>query len=256
MPDIGPFIRTDFKEVDKRDELRNVLGWVQGDIDKVPLITDEGKPFGVISERAMLGRRIDPKARIEGYVLTTRAVTPEATVDDVMSRMAEFRAAHLPVEDGKGGTAGYVAALDIVKQKLPAGTHASDLAMRVTTLREDQMLSEAHHAFSQEYVDFLPVMDGNGRISGVVPRKTLIMMDARYDSNKGRKDAGGNRIHPQKEALAHFVDGTAPVLDGGAPLHKVIDAVRDFGCAIVRDANGGIAGIVTAQTLVQRATGR
>lgn len=256
MPDIGPFIRTDFKEVDKRDELRNVLGYIRGDVSDVPVITDEGRPFGIVSERAMLGRRIDPKARLEGYALTTRAVTPAATIDEVMARMGEFRAAHLPVQNEKGLLAGYVSALDIVQDKLPRDAKARDLALPVTVLREDQTLSEAHHAFSQEYVDYLPVLDAQGQPSGVVPRRTLISMDSRYDTSKGRKDAGGERIHPQKEPLSGYLDTRAPVIDAGAGLGEVVQKVRDFGCCIVRNGNGGLTGIITAETLVQRASGR
>lgn len=258
MPDIAQYVRTDFREVDKRDELRTVLGWIRGDTATVPVVMDDGKPFGIVSERAMLGRRIDPKAKVEGYALTTRAVTAETTLADAMARMAEFRAAFLPVENNRGKLTGYVSALDFVHEHLPRETRARDLAIRVTTLREDQTLSEAHHAFHQEYVDFLPVLGKDGRIAGVVPRKTLILMDARQSSDKGRKDAGGERVHPQHAELTHYLDSNAPVIDGNAPLPEVIKAVRDFGCVLVHNANGDgtVAGIITAETLVQRAQGK
>lgn len=256
MPDIGPLIRTDYKEVDKRDELRNVLGWVRGDTSKLPVVVDDGRPFGVVSERAMLGRRIDSKAKVEGYTLSTRALTSEATLEEAMARMAEFRAAHLPVADDRGKLAGYVSAVDVARAHANgAQMRAAELATPVTALRLDQTMSEAHHVFSKEYVDILPVIDAQGRASGVVTRRMLISMDLNA-MDKGRKDAGGEKIHIAREPVSGYVEENAPVIDGSTPLQQTIAKVEQFGYVLVKAANGQLAGIITPQTLMERLRGR
>ena len=256
MPEIAPFIRTDYKEVDKRDEVRNVLGWIRGDTSTLPVIVDDGRPFGVVSERAMLGRRIDSKAKVEGYTLTTRALTPEATLEDAMSRMAEFRSAHLPVADGKGKLAGYVSAVDIAREHANgAKIRADDVATPVTALRPEQTMSEAHNAFSKEYVDYLPVIDAQGRAAGVVTRRMLISMDLNA-MDKGRKDAGGERIHIDREPISGYMDEHAPIIDGSTPLQQTIAKVEEFGFVLVKAGNGQLSGIITPQTLMERLRGR
>lgn len=253
MADISSHIRTDYKAVDKRDEIRNVMGWLRGDTGKMPVIVDDEKPFGLVSDRALLGRRVDPRAKVEGYTLNTRALTPQATLEDAMARMAEFRAAYIPVEDAKGKLAGYVSALDIVREQGGAnGRTARELCVPITVMRENQTLNEVSHVFGKEYVDYLPVVDAKGRVSGVLPRRTLVQMEAGQIQQMGRKDAGGERIHPLQGTIDGYVDNTAPTVPANASFDTVLQKIEDFGCAIVQGEDGTVVGIATAETLVQQ----
>src|SRR5438876_7265450 len=108
MATIESILRADFKPVDKRDEIRMVLGWLSGDSDKVPIVVDDDKPMGILNERALMSRRLDQKAHIEQFTLATRALPQTATLEEAAARMREFRAAYLPVEDKRGKVAGFV----------------------------------------------------------------------------------------------------------------------------------------------------
>ena len=115
MATIENLLRTDFKAVDKHDEVRTVFGWITGDAKDVPLIVDDGKPVGILNERALMSRRLEQKAKLDPYTLMTRALPLNATLEAAAARMREFRAARLPVEDARGKLAGYVTAIDIAR---------------------------------------------------------------------------------------------------------------------------------------------
>lgn len=248
IPDIHDLVRTDYKAVDKRDGLHSVMGWIKGDTDKVPIITDGGRPFGIVNDRALMGRKLHHNAHVEHFTLTTRALPHNATLDDAMARMAEFRAAHLPVEE-KGKLLGYVSAVDLVRESGVECT-ANDLCVPVTTLREDQTLGEALHVFSQEYVDHLPVLDAQGRPRGILARRRILQLEADYADGHGRKDAGGNPVTFLDNPVQGFTDN-AVTLPPTAASEDVLDTLESWGYALVEDKGGQFVGIVTPETLAR-----
>lgn len=87
------------------------------------IVKDGGKVTGILSERDVV-RRI----RTEGPGVLSRTVAdcmtkspitcgPDATLDDVLSRMTEKRIRHLPVVDG-GKLIGVISIGDVVKRKI------------------------------------------------------------------------------------------------------------------------------------------
>lgn len=253
MADISSLVRTDFKAVDKREPLHAVKGWLTGDAEKVPIILDDGKPMGIVNERAIMGRHLDPNAHIQQFALATRPLTPETSVEDARAQMAQMRAAYLPVSDKKGKLLGYVRAIDLARGSLN-GEMARELAVNVTNLREDQTLGDAVHAFNKEYVEFLPVLGRDGRLGGVLSRSDVIKME--FDGgDKGRKDAGGEKIRFLDDAVGGLMDTATSVLSPDARPEALLDRLEEHGYAIVGAANGKPLGLVTPETLF-RARGR
>lgn len=251
MADIHDLVRTDFKEVDKRDGLHAVMGWVKGDTDKVPIVTDGGKPYGIVNDRALMSRRIDHHAKIEPYALTTRALPATATLEEAIARMAEYRAAHLPVEE-KGKLVGYVSALDVAREA-DWGRTARELCLPVTALRAGQTLGDALHVFTQEYIDYLPVLDAQGRPGAVLSRKRVLHMGAEA-GERGRKDAGGEKLHFLNDPVEGFTDPSV-TLSPDASQEDVLETLEEWGYALVQDGDGRFLGIVTPETLARAAPG-
>lgn len=252
MPGIDHLIRTDFKEVDKRDEVGSVLSYLTGGTAKPPIITDDERPVGIVNDRALMRRRFDTAAHLEGFLNATRAVTPDAKMDDVVQRMLTHRAAYLPVEDAKGKTKGYVRALDVAKE-LDLGGNAGSAAVRVEPLREDQTLGDALHLFAKEYLDHLPVVDASGRVTGVLSRSVLLALGAATGRTKGRKDANPNPIDPLDMPVSGHLESAFETvgIDTAAP--EVLETVERFGHAVVLDRTGRFYGIVTDETILQGA---
>ena len=249
MATVESILRTDYKAVDKRDELHAVMGWLQGDAKKVPIVVDDGRPFGILNERALISRKLERNAHVSNYALATRALPWNATLEDAAARMSEFRAPYLPVEDAKGKLLGYVTALDVAREVV-TDRKPADLAVPVTLLKEDNTLGDAVHFFSKEYVPVLPVMDGDGKVRGVLPRRTVIRMEGET-GNRGRKDAGGEKFHILNDPVGGFMDDAPVVLPAASTFDEVMDKLETDGYAILQERNGTLLGMVTPETLMR-----
>lgn len=252
MTGISTYIRKDFKAVDKREALNSVMGWLTGDAKKCPVIVDGEKPFGVVNERALMGRSLDGNAHVAQFTLTTRALRPDTSVEEARARMSEYRVAYLPVEDERSRVIGYVTAIDLARDVLN-GERARDLAVPVTQLRESQTMGDAVNAFHKEYVDFLPVMGEDGRLTGVLPRSHVLRFEFNA-GDKGRKDAGGEKFTMLHEPVSGFMDEAPHVLPPTADRTTLLDTLEDVGYAIVGSPERA-EGIVTPETLF-RSNGR
>lgn len=249
MATVESILRTDFKAVDKRDDLHAVMGWLQGDAKKVPIVVDDGRPFGILNERALISRKLEKSAHVHNFALATRALTPQATLQEAAARMAEFRASYLPVEDAKGKLLGYVTALDVARE-MGTARRPADLAIPVASLKETNTLGDAVHLFAKEYVPVLPVMDGDGRVRGVLPRRTMFRVETEV-GNKGRKDAGGEKFHILNDPVGGFMDEAPAVLPAASTMEEVLDTVEQSGYAILQERNGAFLGLVTPETLMR-----
>lgn len=249
MATVESILRTDYKAVDKRDELHAVMGWLQGDSSKVPIVVDDGRPFGILNERALIGRKLERHAHVHNYALATRALPWNATLQEAAARLSEFRAPYLPVEDAKGKLLGYVSALDVARETV-TGRRPADLAVPVTMLKEDNTLGDAVHLFAKEYVPVLPVMDGDGRVRGVLPRRTVLRMEGET-ANRGRKDAGGEKLHILNDPVGGFMDDAPVVLPAASTFREVMDKLETDGYALLQERNGAFLGMVTPETLMR-----
>ena len=249
MATVESFLRTDYKAVDKREELHAVMGWLQGDAKKVPIVVDDGKPFGILNDRALISRKLEKNAHVHNFTLATRALPLNATLEEAAARLAEFRAPYLPVEDARGKLVGYVSALDVARATVN-GRRPSDMAVPVTMLKESNTLGDAVHLFSKEYVPVLPVTDGNGRVRGVLPRRTMLRIESEV-GNRGRKDAGGEKFHILNDPVGGFMDESPVVLPAAASFDEVMDKLESDGYAILQERNGAFLGMVTPETLMR-----
>jgi len=249
MAGLESLVRTDFKAVDKRDPLNSVMGWLTRDTGKRPVVVDDGKPFGIVNERALMSRRLDSNAHVHQFTLATRALDANTSIEDARARMAEYRASYLPFADAKGKLVGYVSAIDLAREGLD-GENARDLSVAVTFLRETQTLGEALNAFNKEYVDFLPVLRDDGRIAGVLPRASLLQM-AFNAGDRGRKDAGGEKSTLLHDPVSGFMDEAPRMSAPNAAAEGLLDTVAEAGYAIVGSLERP-EGIVTAETLFAR----
>lgn len=252
MDDLSTLLRDDVKPVDKRDGIHTVMGWLTGQTDKVPIVLDDERPFGIINERAIMSRSLDPRAKVDAYVTPTGAVATDTPLEDVARRMSEHRAQHLPVADPRGRLAGYVAATDVARETIPRFT-AADVCLPVQVLTESHTMGDALNVFTKEYVDYLPVANANGRISGVLPRRAVLSVEFNAGS-KGRKDAGGEKFTLLSAPLHGFMDEAPVIVKPDLAHEALLEILEESGYAVVQDASGRLMGVVTPATLL-RATG-
>lgn len=247
MAQVEAFLKINYKVVDKTDPLSNVLGWLRGDSNVVPIITDGETAFGIVNERAMMSRKIEHKAHLEHYTLPTRSIAKTATTQEAAARMSEFRAPYLPVHDANDKLCGYVTALDVTRDA-DVARNARDLAMPVKGLEESETLGDALHRFTEEFVPFIPVMN-DGHIVGVLPRRQIVRMGFNA-SDKGRRDNNGEKTNALTQRVGGFMEAAGSTLRPNASTSAVLDVVEKWGFAIVTERDGRMSGLITPETLV------
>lgn len=259
----GIRVRDDFYTVDKRDPLRKVQGTIQGDRDDVPILVDQGKPFGVLNERGMVQSRINLNEKLEDYAVGTKLLAPEASVDEAVRVTLTSGLRWVPVAED-GDAVGYVAAEDLflaVAEEETREVTAWELAQDGPVLEEDQTLGAAIRSFREEArtLHVLPVVDAQGKMSGAIQRRSVIEAQEMEDQSGSRpfhKDTGGEQPGPTDSRSEWPVDGLADAHfqavgpDDG--LGAVAEVVEDFGFAFVaedREPQGVVTPLTALRTL-------
>ncbi|WP_441394256.1 betaine/proline/choline family ABC transporter ATP-binding protein [Bacillus velezensis] len=113
-------------------------------------------------------------------------VTPEKTLSAAIQLMRAERVDSLLVIDEKNVLQGYVDVEMIDRKRRQAVTVAEVLERNLYTVRSGTLLRDAVHKILKRGVKFVPVLDEDGRLTGIVTRASLV--DIVYDSIWGEEN--------------------------------------------------------------------
>ncbi|MHB8584540.1 MAG: CBS domain-containing protein [Thermoplasmatota archaeon] len=253
---IDELVRTDFRAIDKREELRVLIGWLRGEAREVPIICDGRRPYGVLNERSILNSQFSPAEKIERHVTGVPVLAPGTAVVDASQSIAENRVPFLPVGTEKGAT-GYVRAVDLIRKQasLFRGSTAEQLLVPVPIIDTTATMSDVIHHMRKAVALGLPVVNPEGVLSGVVRFEDAmeLLTDAR---RQGRRDMDGNAERPRFDAVADLVDGTFQTVSPTASLQTILAALEEDDTVIVADAAGHVTGALTAASVASSLAAR
>ena len=112
-------------------------------------------------------------------VMTDRPVTvaPEATIDDAISLLLDYRVSGLPVVDTEEHLLGVISEIDIIdlvyEGDIESSTVGDHMSRNVHTLQAEDSLDDAAGLFCGKPVRRFPVTD-EGRLVGILSRRDLI----------------------------------------------------------------------------------
>ncbi|MFJ9204546.1 betaine/proline/choline family ABC transporter ATP-binding protein [Bacillus velezensis] len=113
-------------------------------------------------------------------------VTPEKTLSAAIQLMRAERVDSLLVIDEKNVLQGYVDVEMIDRKRRQAATVAEVLERDLYTVRSGTLLRDAVHKILKRGMKFVPVLDEDGRLTGIVTRASLV--DIVYDSIWGEEN--------------------------------------------------------------------
>ncbi|MDV5128882.1 betaine/proline/choline family ABC transporter ATP-binding protein [Bacillus amyloliquefaciens] len=113
-------------------------------------------------------------------------VTPEKTLSAAIQLMHAERVDSLLVIDEKNVLQGYVDVEMIDRKRRQAVTVAEVLERDLYTVRSGTLLRDAVHKILKRGMKFVPVLDEDGRLTGIVTRASLV--DIVYDSIWGEEN--------------------------------------------------------------------
>ncbi|MBE2249381.1 MAG: CBS domain-containing protein [Myxococcus sp.] len=106
------------------------------------------------------------------------SIRPDAPLQQAAAEMRLGRVRHLPVVDGRGKLVGVIAHIDVEKTLLHGKglTVADAMATEVITVREDVLAADAARLLLSRKVGSLPVVDGKGRLVGLVTEADFVRL--------------------------------------------------------------------------------
>jgi IMP dehydrogenase len=179
--------------------------------------------------------QVDRVKRSESGMITNPVTTtPDATVAEVDALCGQFRVSGLPVVEGDGRLVGIITNRDMrfVSQFEKSTTFVRDVMTRTPLITAPEGIDpdSAIAIFAQHKIEKLPLIDGNGRLRGLITVKDF---DKSEQFPNATKDDGGRlRV---AAAIGFFGDAWERAM-------TLIDAGVD--ALVVDTANGDSAGVI------------
>ena len=194
--------------------------------------------IGILHRNLSIAEQADMVDRVKrsesGMVSNPVTTTPDATVAEVDHLCATYRVSGLPVIDGEGVLVGIITNRDMrfVSDFEKPSTYVRDVMtkMPLITGRVGMDPDEAIAIFAQHKIEKLPLVDGAGRLTGLITVKDFDKSEQYPDATKD--DEGRLRVGA---AMGFFGDAW-----------ERAEALRDAGVdvLVVDTANGESAGVL------------
>ncbi len=185
--------------VDSGATLSEALGkMMENNIHTIPVM--EGKKYaGMVSYREILRRKsVNPQSKIANFAIRTTGVETSTSLENIIKDLKDSGLHAIPVLR-KDTLVGIISRTDIIRKIADIIDSASILCRDVMStnpisVQPDDMIEQAREKFKSLDVTELPVVDSQGRLSGIL-RISDISQDLlgkkekiRYGQYKGTKD--------------------------------------------------------------------
>ncbi|MCU0623403.1 MAG: IMP dehydrogenase [Gemmatimonadaceae bacterium] len=200
--------------------------------------------IGVIHKNMSIDRQaaeVDRVKRSEsGMILNPITLTPSATLREAVALMKRFRISGVPVVDGEGTLVGIITNRDLqFERQLDRPLQQAMTATGLVTAPEGTTLDEAETVMAKHRIEKLPVVDGAGRLKGLITVKDLHKRRQYPDANKDR--FGRLRVAAAIGAGGDYLARAKALVEAGA------DAI------VVDTAHGHSEGVLQAAAAVREA---
>jgi IMP dehydrogenase len=135
--------------------------------------------LGIIHKNMSIERQADQVRRVKrsesGMILDPVTLDIDSTLNDALKIMREFKVGGIPVVDKQGMLAGIITNRDIRFQKNPKRPVAEIMTKEnLVTAREKISLEEAEDILQQYKIEKLPIVDGSGKLVGLITYKDIL----------------------------------------------------------------------------------
>lgn len=238
------WIASDVRAVEGKEPLARVLGWLRGESDARPIVTEDGHPKGIVNTRALTGRGIDEERQVRKVMFPVPVLSPADDLTQVARRFSETLAPYLPVANGKDIAGCLPAAAGLVA--FGDGPRAEQCMAPVPTLSPSDTMEHALKAFGTTYLDQLPVLDERGRIRGALRRQRAMRVHEFGRRHIGRMDRQGFREDNREDPIEGWMDGGWTELPRRATYEDLVEALQRDGYTFLVEDGGRYVGTVGA----------
>jgi IMP dehydrogenase len=184
--------------------------------------------IGVVHKNMSIDRQaaeIDRVKRSEsGMILNPITLAPDATLREAVALMNRFKISGVPVVDAEGRLVGIITNRDLqFERSLDRPLRDAMTSERLITGPVGTTLEEAERILGQHRIEKLPVVDGDGRLRGLITVKDI--HKRRQFPNANKDQHGRLRVAAAVGAGGDFLERAAALIDAGADV-LVIDTAH------------------------------
>jgi CBS domain-containing protein/ribosome-associated translation inhibitor RaiA len=258
--DISDIATPEFAEVDAGTKLGKVRSIFERENPKGLIVTNDGDYVGVVTERQLVRSRIEDGTKVSALVRSAPRIRRTEDVREVARMLVEGGVKVAPVYEGEQlyGVVTADGVLEAVLDNLDALTVAQIMTEDVVTVAEDDHVGQAINRLRDHGVSRLPVVNDNGRLTGVMTTHDVVEFVVRSDERQHKGDRSGDS-HRMLDLPVYDLM-SAPVLTT-TPEESVRDAVarmldEDVAGLVVTPADDDdrIAGVLTKTDVLRALT--
>lgn len=257
--EIRNLVRGDVQIFDETEKVSRVYGELK-EKDHYEALVRSGEKFGLATIGSLLEVNQPSQTTIADYPKDRLGVYPEVSLDAtvlyVVETMLRNRVRALPVVDD-GDIKGIISQEEIswALEGLPElrGIQASEIMVTpIITLGRYDSVAKARSTMLESRISFIPVVDDENRLVGVVSAKTLVYSFVRPIGARTVGDRGGWSFPRWGGMLHQIMEDSLVEVDHDEPVSRVISLMkeRDAYYCIINDQKGQVAGIITPRELL------
>lgn len=200
--------------------------------------------IGVLHKNMSIDRQaaeVDRVKRSEsGMILHPITLAPDATLREAVALMSKFRISGVPVVDGTGSLVGIITNRDLqFERELDRPIRAAMTSEGLITAPQGTTLDEAERIMGKHRIEKLPVVDGAGKLIGLITVK---------DIHKRRQYPHANKDQHGRLRVAAAIGASSDYL---ARAKALVDAGVDV--LVIDTAHGHSEGVLKATEAVRQA---
>jgi len=134
--------------------------------------------LGIIHKNMPIDRQVQLVDRVKrsesGMILSPVTLGPDATLREALARMAEYSISGVPIVDGEGRLVGILTNRDLVfETDLSRPVREIMTSEGLVTAPLGTSLEDAEEILRRHKIEKLPVLDGDGRLTGLITVKDI-----------------------------------------------------------------------------------
>lgn len=192
--DIADIATPDFVEVDANKRLGKIRSIFERENSRGIVVTEDGDYAGVIGEKQLVRSRMEDDTKASAVMKSAPRIDRHEDIREAARMLVEGDTRIAPVYEGEK-LYGIITGNDILEavlENLDAITVDDILTEDVVTIGEKSHVGQAINLLRENGVSRLPVIDDDGKLTGVLTTHDIIEFSVRNTDRQGRGDRRGD----------------------------------------------------------------
>ncbi len=257
--DIADIATREFVEVDADKRLGKVRSLFERENPKGIVVTDDGEYEGIVNQRQLLQSHVKDDTKVRSLVRSAPRVGRHDGVREVARVLVESGAKIAPVFEGENlwGVVTEDDILEAVLENLDALTVGEIYTEDVISVNDDTHIGRAINLLRENGISRLPVVDDNGRLTGMVTTHDIADFAIRDMERQQKGDRSGDRDRildiPVSNIMNSPVETTSTEESVGDAVERMLE--YDYaGLVVTNDDNRYVTGIITKTDVLRALT--